>query len=196
MIDYAGPSSGRKKAYPGKSATSSSSPVRVTSSPDGALVPTSPSAPPTPFCVKKYVENFNKLGKEIYFVSKGVLRGRFIYPEVRTYLVVAQLCDKLSSQGWIDLFFDNGIPVYEFEVVEFYTYLAFVERDVATSKVHGVDIMFDKVKLGKILHIPLVGLIEYTWLEDTGCVLTSKFTEGKVIDVPPKEYKAEMPAFL
>lgn len=52
---------------------------------------------------------------------------------------------------------------------------AFAEGHVATSRVHRIDIVFDKQKLGKILQIPSVGLTEYVWLEDVGCVLTSKY---------------------
>lgn len=55
---------------------------------------------------------------------------------------------------------------------------------------------FDKVKLGEILHIPSVGLAEYTWTEDAHCVLTSKFTDRRVTNVPRKVYKVEMPPFL
>lgn len=41
--------------------------------------------------------------------------------------------------------------MYEEEVVEFYTNLLILEDNVATSKVHGVELIFDKVRLGKIL---------------------------------------------
>lgn len=39
--------------------------------------------------------------------------------------------------------------------------LTIVEGNMAISRVHGVDIVFDTEKLGKILQIPLVGLAEY-----------------------------------
>lgn len=110
--------------------------------------------------------------------------------------MVVQLCVKLSSQGWLNIFFDIGTPIYKAEVVEFYTNLGFVEWDMATSKVHWVDILFDNVFLKDILHIPSVGMVEYTWLEDIGYRLTSKFTEGRVTVVPRMVYKAEMPPFL
>lgn len=53
--------------------------------------------------------------------------------------------------------------VYEPELVEFYENLAVLEGNIATSQVHGVEIMFDKVKLGEILRIPSMGLAEYIW---------------------------------
>lgn len=68
--------------------------------------------------------------------------------------MVAQLCDKFASQGWINLFFDIENPSFESEMVEFYMNLAFVEGDVAISRVHGADIVFDKEKLGQI-HVVL-----------------------------------------
>lgn len=94
------------------------------------------------------------------------------------------------------MFRNTSTPVFEAEVVEFYPNLGFVTGDVATSRVCGIDILFDKGKHGEILHIPIVGLAEYTWLEDSRCLLTLKFTERRVTDVSRKVFKAEMPPFL
>lgn len=55
------------------------------------------------------------------------------HPEVRTYPVIEQLCAKLASQGWINVFFDTETLVFETEVVEFYENLAFMEGHVSTS---------------------------------------------------------------
>lgn len=104
MFDFASPSSSRKKAHSRKSSISPSSPVQVSYSPNGTLAVGSSFISPAPPKVKKHVMNFNKVGKELYFISKVVLRGRVIHPKVCTYPVVAQLCDKLAFQGWINLF--------------------------------------------------------------------------------------------
>lgn len=74
------------------------------------------------------------------------------------------------------MFFDMETPVYETEIVEFYENLIRVEGEVAMSRAHRVDIMFDKLNLWEILQVPTVGLAEYVWKEDARCVLTSKFT--------------------
>lgn len=118
VVDSVSPFSGWKKACPGKSATSPSSPVRVSSFPEGNPTPGSPFAFPSPSRVKKHVKNFNKMGKKIYFGSKGVLKRWVIHPEVCNYPVVSQLCDKLAAQGWLDLFFDIGTSIYEVEIVD------------------------------------------------------------------------------
>lgn len=68
---------------------------------------------------------------------------------------------KRVSQGWINLFYDIEPLVIETEVVEFYDNVATMEGDVASSRVCGVDIVFDKLKLGEILRIPSIGLAKY-----------------------------------
>lgn len=110
--------------------------------------------------------------------------------------MVEQLFMKLASQGWINLFYNTETPVFETEVVESYENLAIMEGDVATSKVHGVDIVFEKLKLGEILRIPSFGLAEYVLKEHAGCVLTSKFIKERVIDVRHKVYKEDLRLFL
>lgn len=89
MFDSVGPSSSHKKARSDKSSISLSSPIWVPSSPEGTPAPNSSFVPPAPPLVKKHVENFNKVEKELYFNSKAVLRGRVIHYEVCTYPVVA-----------------------------------------------------------------------------------------------------------
>lgn len=81
------------------------------------------------------------------------------------------------------------------EAVEFYENMAFMEGDVAASWVHGIDIVFDKVKLGEILQIPSVALAECT-STDVDCVLIFMFIYERVTDVPRKVYEVEMPPFL
>lgn len=97
MFNLAGPSSSHKKAHSGKSSLSQLSPIQVSSSLEGRPAPSSPSVSPAPPRGKKHVENFNQVRKKLYFSSKAVLRSRVLYPEVSTYLVVAQLCNKLAS---------------------------------------------------------------------------------------------------
>lgn len=81
MLDSSTLSSNRKRVYLGKAVTSSSSTICVPSSPDDAPEPASTHG-------KKYIENFNKLDKEVYFRSKGVLKGQVIHPEVREYTLI------------------------------------------------------------------------------------------------------------
>ncbi|KAK4713767.1 hypothetical protein R3W88_019674 [Solanum pinnatisectum] len=99
------------------------------------------------------VKNMVKLleiGKEKYFRTKPVLRGRTFHSEILHI-----------DTGWGDLFLDSNLLVYEKEVVDFYTNLTFLEGNVATSTVNGVELVFDHIRLGKILNIPTNGLAEY-----------------------------------
>lgn len=57
-----------------------------------------------------------------------------------------------------------------------------------------MGIVFDKFKLGEILHI-CVGLAEYTWTKENNCALTTKFTQGRVKFRPRKVLKGEMSPF-
>lgn len=59
------------------------------------------------------------------------------------------------------MFFDIETPVFEIEVVEFCENLAIVKGYLATLRVYGLDIVFDKIKWDEILHIPSIGLAEY-----------------------------------
>lgn len=62
--------------------------------------------------------------------------------------------------------------------MKFYTNLSVLEGNIATSKVCGVELVFDKVCLVKILQISFVGLAEYVWDKDKDCVLTSASLKG------------------
>ncbi|KAH0693389.1 hypothetical protein KY285_020486 [Solanum tuberosum] len=66
------------------------------------------------------------------------------------------------------------------KVVEFYTNLTILEGIVATSIINGVELVFDHIRLGEILIIPTNGLAEYVWLNDEHCLLTSKYSQGRV----------------
>uniref|UniRef100_A0A0V0IA18 Putative ovule protein n=1 Tax=Solanum chacoense TaxID=4108 RepID=A0A0V0IA18_SOLCH len=101
------------------------------------------------------------MGKERYFGSKMVLKGRTFHPEVRSLDVVKKVLDLLYFQGWVDLFLDTKLVVYENEVVEFYVNLNVLEGSIASSSVNGVELVFDNVRLSKKFHIPIVGLAEY-----------------------------------
>lgn len=46
------------------------------------------------------------------------------------------------------------------EVLKFYENLTVLEGNVATSQVYELEIVFDKLKLGEILRIPSMGLME------------------------------------
>ncbi|KAK4727241.1 hypothetical protein R3W88_032158 [Solanum pinnatisectum] len=99
------------------------------------------------------------MGKERYFGSKGVLKGRTFHPEVRSLDVVKKVLDLLYFHGWVDLFLDTKLVVYEYEVVEFYVNLNVLESNIASFS--GVELVFDNVRLSKNFHIPTVGLAEY-----------------------------------
>lgn len=71
------------------------------------------------------------------------------------------LSDKLNAKKLLYLFVDTNLLMYEEEVIKFYTNPSILEGNVATSKVYGVELVFDKMQLGKILQILLVGLAEY-----------------------------------
>lgn len=94
------------------------------------------------------------------------------------------------------MFFDTKFVVHGLEVVEIYVNLMTLEDNMVTSKVKGVEITFDKVKLGEILNISSVGLAEYILGKDEDCVLTSKFTNGRVTNASCKVLKGKMPPFL
>ncbi|KAH0773757.1 hypothetical protein KY290_010894 [Solanum tuberosum] len=68
-------------------------------------------------------------------------------------------------------------PTSSPEVVEFATNLTVLEGNVITSTVNGVILVFDHIRLGEILKIPTNGLVEYAWLTDENCLLTSKFSQ-------------------
>ena len=72
--------------------------------------------------------------------------------------------------------------IFDIEVAEFYANLTMIDDSVLSSSVHGIDIVFDKTSLGKILRIPCIGLEEYHWGKDDNCALTSKFTQRRVSD--------------
>lgn len=107
---------------------------------------------------------------------KGVLWSRAIRQKVCMFLYIEMLCTKLDAQKWLHLFLEKDLLVHKDEVVEFYMNLSILEDNVATSKVYGVELIFDKVYLSEILLISLVGLAEYIWKKNDNCVLTLKFT--------------------
>ncbi|KAH0658395.1 hypothetical protein KY289_027143 [Solanum tuberosum] len=85
--------------------------------------------------------------------------------------------------------------VYDNEVIEFYTNLIVLDNTVVSLSVHSVDLVFDKVRLGEIFHIPCTGLDEYNWSKEENCMLTSKFSQGRVTVHPRKVLKGKMSSF-
>ena len=85
--------------------------------------------------------------------------------------------------------------IFDIEVAEFYENLTMIDDSVLSSFGHGIDIVFDKTRLGAILRIPCIWLEEYHWGKDENCALTSKFTQGRVSDRPRKVQKGEMSPF-
>lgn len=111
--------------------------------------------------MNKYLEKILTMGKDMYFGFNVVLRRYVIHPKVRDFSLVWLFCQKLATEGWLHLFFNIELVIYEPNVVIFYINLMVLKDNVATSKVKGVDIVFDKVMLGEILNIPSVMLDEY-----------------------------------
>ncbi|KAH0649982.1 hypothetical protein KY284_029894 [Solanum tuberosum] len=114
----------------------------------------------------KIMKKFLEMGKEKYFRTKPVLRGRTFHPDILSIDVVKRVCELLNFQGWGDLFLDTELLVHEKKVVEFYTNLKVLEENLVTSTVKGVELVFDHSRLGEILCIPSVGLAEYVWATD------------------------------
>ncbi|KAH0773637.1 hypothetical protein KY290_010774 [Solanum tuberosum] len=133
------------------------------------------------------------MGKEMYFGSKAVLRGPTSHPEVRTLDVVKKVLDLLYFQGWMVL--GTRLEVYENEVFEFYVNVNVLEDNVSTSFVDGVESIFDNVRLHENFHIPTDGLGEYMWTKDENCLLTSKYTQGRVFARPRKGGKCHEASF-
>ncbi|KAH0668834.1 hypothetical protein KY289_023327 [Solanum tuberosum] len=140
----------------------------------------------------KNMKKFLKMGKEKYFRTKFVLRGRTFHPDILSIDVVKRVCELLNFQGWGDLFLDTTVLVHEKEVVEFYTNLKVLEETVVTSTVNGVELVFDRRRLGEIICIPSVGLAEYVWATDEQCILTTKFSQERVTTTARKVLKGEM----
>ncbi|KAG5628083.1 hypothetical protein H5410_013301 [Solanum commersonii] len=140
----------------------------------------------------KNMKTFLEMGKEKYFSTKPVLRGRIFHPDILLIDVVKGICELLNSQGWGDLFLDTNILVHEKEVVEFYTNLKVLEENVVTSTMKGVELVFDCLRLEEILCILSVGLAEYVWATDEQCILTTKYSQGRVTSKAMKVLKGKM----
>lgn len=69
----------------------------------------------------------------------------------------------LAVQGWVDIFLHSDNMIFDIEVAEFYANLTTIDDSLLSSSIHGIDIVFDKTRLGSILHIPCIGLEEYHW---------------------------------
>ncbi|KAK4708871.1 hypothetical protein R3W88_029796 [Solanum pinnatisectum] len=75
------------------------------------LIPLPPSQK-----ISKNLAKLLDMGKERYFGSKTVLKERTFHHEVRSLDVVKKVLDLLYFQGWVDLFLDTKLVVYENEV--------------------------------------------------------------------------------
>lgn len=97
------------------------------------------------------------MGKEIYFGSKSILRGRTFHPEVTSLSVILKVLGLLYFQGGANLFLDTTLEVHENEVVEFYVNLIILEDNIATSSINGVELVFDNVHLSEFFIYRLLG---------------------------------------
>jgi len=68
--------------------------------------------------------------------------------------------EKLRIQRWLDLFTNTQLGCSAPELAEFYARVSVTEGTV-TSKVNGVEIVFDAQKLREILGIPAIGFDIY-----------------------------------
>ncbi|KAH0637937.1 hypothetical protein KY290_036439 [Solanum tuberosum] len=165
-----GATSGAKCRRLGKSPVPpSSSPVILDSESDDISASNPSGAHSQSKKASKNMKKFLEMGKEKYFRTKPVLRGRTFHPDILSIDVVKRVCELLNFQGWGNLFLDTELLVHEKEVVEFYTNLKVLEENVVTSTVKGVELVFDRSRLGEILCIPSVGLAEYVWATDEQC---------------------------
>ncbi|KAG5590067.1 hypothetical protein H5410_040581 [Solanum commersonii] len=130
------------------------------------------STPPPSQTLTKNEIKFLSMGKEAYFRSKTVLRGRTIYSKIREFPAVKKLLALFAAQEWVDMFLKTDAMVYDNEVIEFYTNLIVLDNIVVTSSIHCVELT-----------------------KEENCVLTSKFTQGRVNVHPRKVLKGEMSSF-
>ena len=70
-----------------------------------------------------------------------------------------------TVEGWVDIFLHSDNMIFDIEVAEFYVNLTMINDSVLSSSVHGIDVFFDKTRLGAILRIPCIGLEEYHWVK-------------------------------
>ena len=108
---------------------------------------------------------FLSMGREAYFKSQKILRGRTIHPEITDHTAIKKSLALLAVQGWVDTFLHSDNMIFDIEVVVFYANLTMIEDSVLSSSVHGIYIVFDKTRLGAILRIPCIGLEEYHWVK-------------------------------
>ncbi|KAK4721469.1 hypothetical protein R3W88_011702 [Solanum pinnatisectum] len=78
--------------------------------------------------------------KERYFGSKSSLWERNFHREVRSLPFIERVLGLLNFQGWVDLFLDIKLKVYENKVVEFYVNLNVLKDNIVTSFVNGVEL--------------------------------------------------------
>lgn len=143
-------------------ACSSSTPV-ISESDEDILESARSSHPPSSKTLTKNEIKFLAMGREAYFKSQKILRGRTIHPETRDHTAIKKLLALLAVQGWVDIFLHSDNMIFDIEVAEFYANLTMIDDSLLSSSIHGIDIVFDKTRLGSILHIPCIGLEEYHW---------------------------------
>ncbi|KAH0641965.1 hypothetical protein KY290_033569 [Solanum tuberosum] len=110
---------------------------------------------PIPSRKRQNMKKFLEMGKEKYFRTKPVLRGRTFHPDILSIDVV-------------------------------------LEENVVTSTVKGVELVFYRIRLGEILRIPSIRLAEYVWATNEQCILTTKYSQGRVTSKARKVLKGEM----
>ncbi|KAK4727017.1 hypothetical protein R3W88_031934 [Solanum pinnatisectum] len=159
-----------KRCHVGKS------PIPPTSSPvmlDSELEDISASIPsasnPSSQKPNKNILKYLEIGKEKYFRTKPLLRGRTFHTKILSIDVV--------KRG--HLFLDTKLLVLGKEVVEFYMNLTILEGKVITSTINGVELVFDHIRLGEILKFPTNEL----------------FSQGRVSTRARKVLKGEMAPF-
>lgn len=109
---------------------------------------------------KKVVDDdkFDEQKKMSYFRSLHVVKGKILTDLELVRMV--QLCEKMTSQGWLNLFSDARKRFCKHEVREFYTNYT-VSQGAVTTIVKGLVIQFDCIELGERLGVPSVAYSEY-----------------------------------
>lgn len=121
---------------------------------------------PKPPKVNKNVEKFQALGKERYFGSQKLLRGRVVASDIVAKPGISELVAKMLVQGWAHLFVCLLPMVYEIEVVEFYVNFEELDGVSISTSVLGIPIVLDAAHLGQLLPDSLAGFEDYDMKKD------------------------------
>ena len=116
-----------KRRRTGKSPACSSSTPDISESDEDILESACSSQPPSSKILTKNEIKFLAIGREAYFKSQKILRGRTIHPEIRDHTAIKFFLSLLAVQGWVDIFLHSYNMIFEIEVAEFYANLTMID---------------------------------------------------------------------